>query len=366
MHSRTKEPFVRIAKRDKMPMSKVILVRILAIVIALLVCALVEFAIVRLGPMDVYGAMVSGAFGTVKRTWITIRDAMMLLCIGVALAPAFKMRFWNIGAEGQILVGGIATAACMIYFGNAVPTPLLLVIMFVVSAAAGALWGLFPAIFKARWNTNETLFTLMMNYIAIQLTNFFVSKWEHPAGSNAVGIINMETKGGWFPAVFGQQYMLNLLIVGILTVVMYFYLKKSKHGYELTVVGESERTARYIGINVRKVMIRTMLLSGAICGVAGFIAVAGASHTISADTAGGRGFTAIIVAWLAKFNTYIMVAIAFLLVFLESGASEIASQFNLNEYAGKILTGIILFFILASEFFVSYKLVFRGRKEEEA
>ena len=145
----------------------------------------------------------------------------------------------------------------------------------------------------------------------------------------------------------------------ILTVVMFFYLKSTKHGYEIAVVGDSENTARYAGINVRKVYIRTMALSGAICGLAGWLAVSGASHTISTSTAGGKGFTAIIVAWLAKFNTFTMILITFLLVFLEQGAVQIASQYKLNSYVADIITGIILFFILGSEFFCNYKLKFR-------
>ena len=365
MNTGVHEPFMRITKRDSIPAWKAWLIRIIAIVIALLVCALVEYAITNLNPADVLSTLWSGAFRTVKRSWHTIRDAMMLLCIGVALAPAFKMRFWNVGAEGQVLVGGIATAACMIYAGNSLPLPVLLIVMFIVSAAAGAVWGFVPAFFRARWNTNETLFTLMMNYVAIQLTSFFVSKWEHPVGSNSVGIINMDTKAGWFPYIGGQKYMLNVIIVMAITVFIYIYLKKSKHGYELTVVGASERTAKYVGINVKKTMIRTMMLSGAICGIAGFIAVAGASHTISTSTAGGRGFTAIIVAWLAKFNAFVMILIAFLIVIMERGASEIASRFNLNEYSGKILTGIILFFIIGCEFFINYRIVFRNKKEVE-
>ena len=365
MHS-VKNPLVRIAKRDAMVWWKRWCVRAIAVLLALLVSAVVIYAIVKMSPLKVYFAMWDGAFGTTRRTWITVRDTMMLLCIGVGLAPAFKMRFWNIGAEGQILVGGIATAACMIYLGSSLPTVALLALMLVVSALAGALWGLIPALFKSKWNTNETLFTLMMNYVAIQLTSFFVSKWEHPIGSNSVGIINSGTKAGWFPEVFGQQYMLNVLIVMVITVAMFIYLRRSKHGYEIAVVGESENTARYVGISVKKVIIRTMCLSGAVCGISGFIAVSGASHTISTTTAGGRGFTAIIVAWLAKFNTFVMILIAALLVFLEKGASEIASQYNLNEYASDIIIGIILFFILGSEFFINYRLVFRSSKEREA
>ncbi len=359
-------PLVRIAKRDSIATPKAYLIRIAAVIIALAVSGLFIFAVTHLDPVKVYQAMFEGAFSTDRRAWVTIRDSMMLLAIGVALAPSFKMRFWNIGAEGQILVGAIMTAGFMRAFGGDIPTPLLLVIMAVVSILAGALWGVVPATFKAIWNTNETLFTLMMNYVAIQLTSYAVALWENPIGSNTVGVINQQTKDGWFPPLFGQTYGLNVVIVMALAIGMFIYLKYSKQGYEITVVGDSVNTARYAGINVKKVTIRTMAISGAICGLAGFIAVAGASHSISSSTAGGRGFTAIIVAWLAKFNTFVMIAIAFLLVFLEKGSIQIASQFNLNDYASSIITGIILFFILGSEFFINYRVIFRNAKEGEA
>ena len=178
-----------------------------------------------------------------------------------------------------------------------------------------------------------------------------------------MGVINQQSKAGWFPELFGQTYGLNVLIVAVLTVGMFLYLKYTKQGYEIAVVGESENTARYAGIKLSKVFIRTMAISGAICGLAGFIAVSGASHTISTSTAGGRGFTAIIVAWLAKFNTFVMVLISFLLVFLQKGAIQIATQFKLNDFASEVITGIILFCIIGSEFFIQYRLIFRGRKE---
>lgn len=360
-----KEPLLRIAKRDKIPWWKAWGIRVLSVVLALVISGLFIFAVTRLNPAQVYEAMFNGAFGTSRRSWVTIRDAMMLLCIGIGLAPAFKMRFWNIGAEGQILVGGCATAGFMIYFGGTLPTPVLLILMAVVSLAAGAVWGIIPALFKSRWGTNETLFTLMMNYVAIQITSYCVALWENPVGSNTVGVINQQTKAGWFPELFGKDYGLNVLIVGILTVGMFLYLKYTKQGYEIAVVGESQNTARYAGIKLSRVFIRTMAISGAICGLAGFIAVAGAGHTISTSTAGGRGFTAIIVAWLAKFNTFVMVVISFLLVFLEKGAIQIASQFKLNDFASNVITGIILFCIIGSEFFIQYRLIFRGRKEAE-
>lgn len=360
----THEPLVRISKRGGMPVWKSWGVRLIGLALALVVCAIVIYGLTQLNPLKVYAAMFKGAFGTSKRLWVTIRDTMMLLCIGVGLAPAFKMRFWNIGAEGQILVGGIISAAFMIYLGDSVALAPLLLIMIVASALGGGVWGTIPAAFKAKWNTNETLFTLMMNYIAIQLTSFFVAKWENPFGSNTVGIINQMTKEGWFPPIFGQMYTLNVMIVLVLTVGMYLYLRYSKHGYEIAVVGESENTARYAAINVKKVIVRTMAVSGAVCGVAGFIAVSGASHTISTSTADGRGFTAIIVAWLAKFNTFVMIGISALLVFLQKGAIEIASQFDLNDFVSEMITGIILFFILGSEFFINYKVRFRGGRKE--
>ena len=358
-----KAPFVRMAKRENASKWHGWIVRITALVLALLVCALIIFVLVHINPIKVYIAMFEGNFGSSKRMWVGLRDLAMLLIIAIGLAPAFKMRFWNIGAEGQILVGGLATAAMMIYFGRVLPSWLILVISIFVSSIAGALWGGIPAFFKSRYNTNETLITLMMNYVAIQLTAFFIAKWENPFGSNTVGIINQQTKAGWFPTLLDQRYMLNVIIVIILTIAMFVYLKYSKHGYEISVVGESENTARYIGIDVKKVIIRTMLLSGAICGLAGYVAVAGASHTISTSTAGGRGFTAIIVAWLAKFNTFMMILVAGLLVFLQKGAIQIASQYNLNDYVSQMFTGIILFFILGSEFFIKYRLIFRSRKE---
>ena len=360
----SREPLIRMSKRDGIPVWKSVGVRLIGLTLALVVCAVIIYSLTKLNPLKVYAAMFKGTFGTNKRVWVTIRDIVMLLCIAVGLAPAFKMRFWNIGAEGQILAGGLASAACMIYLGKSLPSLALIVIMFFGSMVAGGVWGTIPAVFKARWNANETLFTLMMNYVAIQLTSYFVALWENPFGSNTVGVINQATKVGWFPPIFGQMYTLNVIIVAVLTVAMYLYLRFSKHGYEIAVVGESENTARYAAINVKSVIVRTMAVSGAICGIAGFIAVSGASHTISTNTAGGRGFTAIIVAWLAKFNTFTMIAISALIVFLEKGAIEIASQFDLNDFVSEMITGIILFFVLGSEFFINYKIRFRGGKKE--
>lgn len=360
------EPKIQVLKRDEMIWYKAWCVRLAAIVLALLLCALVIVWLTGYNPLQVYLSMFQGTFGTARKIWNTLQKLSMLLCISLAVTPAFKMKFWNIGAEGQALIGGLAAAAFMIYFGNSMPPALLIPLMAAASILAGMLWGVVPAYFKAKFNTNETLFTLMMNYVAMQLVSFCIVFWENPKDSNTVGVINRATQGGWLPDIFGQKYMLNVLIVVLITIAMYIYLRYSKHGYEISVVGESENTARYIGINVKKVIIRTMALSGALCGVAGLLLVAGTDHTINTNTVGGMGFTAIMVSWLAKFNPLVMALASFLIVFLERGAGEIATAFRLNESVADILTGIILFFIIGSEFFVQYQVHFRTKHKEEA
>lgn len=281
-----KDPFVRMIKRDSISTVKAWGIRLIAVLLSLVVAALVIVAITKQNPFQVYLGIVDGAIGTNRRAWVTVRETLVLLCIAIGLTPAFKMKFWNIGAEGQILMGGTATAAMMIYAGDAMPNWLLLVVIFLVSAAAGMLWGLIPAIFKAYFNTNETLFTLMLNYVAMQIVTFCIVFWENPAGSNTVGIIGAAGQKGWFPQIFGSAYGLNVILVLVLTLGIYIYMKYSKQGYEIAVVGESQNTARYAGINVKKVIIRTMMISGAICGFAGSLIVSGASHTISTSTAG--------------------------------------------------------------------------------
>ena len=364
MNKSTKSPLFHIVKRGTMPWYKAWGIRALAIILALIVSALVTTLTTGLDPLKIYGTIFSGAFGTARKTWITCQNVAILLCISLAVTPAFKMRFWNIGAEGQVLVGGLASAACMICLAGKLPNAVLILIMAVSSILASAVWAGIPAIFKARWNTNETLFTLMMNYVATQLVAFFVIVWEVPKGAGQIGIINQNTEAGWLPVV-GNKYLLSILVVAVLTVFVYVYLNYSKHGYEIAVVGESERTARYVGIKVDRVIVRTMLLSGAVCGVAGLLLVGGINHTVSTTIADGRGFTAVMVSWLAKFDPIIMIFTSFLLVLLDRGAGEIATQFSLNQSFADILTGIILFFIIGCEFFISYKISFRKAAKED-
>ena len=364
MNKKNHVPLIHISKRKALPWYRAWAIRGAAILLALVACALVTMLLTGENPLSIYATMLQGAFGTPRKLWILGQDIAILLCISLAVTPAFKMRFWNIGAEGQVLIGCLATAACMICLGGKLPNAALILVMIVAAIAAGALWGFLPAIFKAKWNTNETLFTLMMNYIATQLAAFFIIVWEVPKGSGKIGIINANTEAGWLPVIGGQRYLLPILLVAVLTGLMYIYLNYSKHGYEIAVVGESQRTASYAGIKVERVIVRTMVLSGAICGLIGLLLTAGTDHTLTTTIVGGRGFTAVMVSWMAKFNPILMIFTSLLIVVLSRGASEISSVFGLNHSFADILTGIILFFIIGSEFFITYKVSLRKGKKE--
>ena len=361
LENKTRSPLFHIVKREPLPWYGALGVRAGAIVIALLLSAVVIMLLTQKNPIEIYKAMFEGAFGSSNRIWNLLQQLSMLLCVSLAVTPAFKMKFWNIGAEGQVLVGGLATVSVMIFFGDKMSLPVLLITMIAASIFAGIIWALLPAVAKALWNTNETLFTLMMNYVAIQLIAYFLKKFVK-SGS---GVLTPMPEYG-LPILADKPYLLNIIIVAILTVMVYIYLKYSKQGYEISVVGESENTAKYIGINVKKVIIRTLIISGALCGIAGLLLVGGTDHTISTTTAGGRGFTAIMVSWLAKFNPIVMILTSFIIVFLERGAEQVSSQFRISSSISDIVTGIILFIIIGCEFFLQYKIVFsKHRKENE-
>lgn len=366
-----KEPLLRIEKKTGMPKGKAFGIRFGSLVLALLVSALFIFLVGGVSIGDAFQQMWEGTFGVFGnklsmkiRCWDTAIYAAKLLCIAVALAPAFKMKFWNIGAEGQVIVGALATAIIMHDYATKLSGPMLYILMFVTCIVAGAFWGLVPAFFKAKFNTNETLFTLMLNYVAMKIMDYFYNMWK--GKKSALDSINMDTKTGYLPEIFGHGTTINIIVFLALAVLMYFYLKKTKHGYEISVVGESPSTARYAGIKVSKVIMRTMILSGAICGLCGGLTVMGQSHSISSETtAGGYGFTAIIVAWLAKFNTLGMIGISLLIIFLEKGTAQLGNVYPaFATGAGDVLIGIVLFFIIGSEFFVNYNVIVRKREKK--
>lgn len=354
---------IQISKRGTVSRKRNIAIRLAAIALAIIVCAVITMATTGTDPLAVFSAFLNGSFGSERKLWIFLQDTAILLIISLAVTPAFKMHCWNLGAEGQVLAGAMAAAACMVLLGDTMSNGALIACMVIASVVTGALWAGIPAFFKAKFNTNETLFTLMMNYVATQIVAYFCVKWENPVGSCTIGVINAQNEAGWLPQL-GNKYLLVILVAVIMTVLIYFYLNYTKHGYEIAVVGESERTARYIGIKVPRVIVRTMLFSGAICGVAGLLLVGGIHHTVSTSLVGGQGFTAVMVSWLAAFNPIVMILTSALLIFMGSGANQLASSCGLNQSFGDILTGVLIFFIIGSEFFVQYKISFHKKSKE--
>ena len=360
-NEKKRAPLLHIVKRDQSTITwhYKLTIRVVAVLLAMLVSGVLITMLAEANPLEVYASMFDGVFGSSRRIWNTLQGVAMLLCVSLAVTPVFKMKFWNIGAEGQVLISGLACVATMMFLGDAMPTGLLLVVMTVASVLAGMIWALIPAVFKAYWNTNETLFTLMMNYVATQLVAWFLKAFV----KNGSGVLTPMPEHG-LPVIGDQPYLLNILLVAVVTIAVYVYMKYSKQGYEISVVGESENTARYIGINVKKVVMRTMMISGAICGIAGLLLVGGTNHTISTTTVDGRGFTAIMVSWLAKFNPLVMVLTSFLLIFLQMGSQQISTDFRIPSSIADIVTGIILLFIIGCEFFLQYRIVLSKNRKE--
>ena len=366
-----KEPLVHLTKRDSLAPAKAGAIRIAAFALGLVVCGLAAFLLIpKLNGepgriTEFYTCFINGSFSTNRKLWKFFKNVAVLLSISLAVTPAFRMRFWNIGAEGQTLVGVLGAIAVNFYLGGKIDEPLLLLLMLLASLASGAVWGLLPALCKAKWKTNETLFTLMMNYVATYLVSFCLIKWV-PSGSSSLG----KLKYGKLPKldipVIGHDYLLIVLVVMVMAALLFVYLNYSKHGYEISVVGESERTAKYVGIKVNTVIIRTMLLSGILCGLTGYLIAAGLDQSVTTESVGGQGFTAIMVSWLAKFNPLVMVLTAGLIVLLNQGAAQISQNFDVSGAFPDVIVGIILFFIIGCEFFINYELHFRKKHGAEA
>jgi len=352
-----KVPLVRIARRNSVDMKRAWFVRVAGFLLSLVVGA---FLILALGhnPIRVYTEMLNSAFGSNTGIIQTIRIAIPLLGSALAVGLAFKMRFWNIGAEGQIIVGGIAASYFALFYYQTLPAPVLFIVMGAAAAVAGGIWGLIPAFFRAKWGTNETLFTLMLNYVAFLFILYLqtIPSWQIP-GQTGFPQIDRFDQVARLPQVFGIH--IGWILVLVLTVLVHIYITRSKQGYQLTVVGQSEKTARYAGMNVKRIIVRTMILSGAIAGFVGFIQTSGADFTLNEGVAGGVGFTAIIVAWIAQLKPIIMLPVALFIAVLERGALRIQTTFMIPATIASILIGLIIFFMLSCEFFINYKVIFR-------
>ena len=350
-----------VTKKIGLPAWKYWLIRIVGILGAFLLAGIV-CTVLKPGTFGLFfSELFRGCFDFTDITTIIelLVLTSLLLLIALALTPAFKMKFWNIGAEGQILISCLVSAGIAKFAPSDLPNIVILIMACGGAMVAGIVWSVIPAIFKAFFNTNETLFSLMMNYIATVLGGLAVSVWIK-SGSQSFGLL----KQGIFSEIMGSTGTLTIVFAILVFILVFFYIKKSIHGYEVTVVGESVNTARYVGINVKKVIIRTMIFTGAIMGLIGFLIVCAINQTFNDSIVGGKGFTGVLIAWLGHFEPGEIALFSFLAAVMEQGTTTAASAISMSSFLfSSICTGIFFFVIIACEFFSSYQIKAHHNKE---
>lgn len=358
-----KQPLFHIVKRGNISFKKKVIVYAAAIFGSVLLSCCLCAALAGDNLFSALGELFLGPFSSSRKIWVFLQDFALLLLTSLALLPCFRMKFWNLGANGQILISALAACACMFNLGGKMSDGVINLLMIISALAAGIVWAVIPAVFKALFDTNESLLTLMLNYIAVAVVGYFITVWD-PTGSNTLGILPY----GHLPEI-GNKYLMSILAAVIALGFMVVYFTYSKHGYEISVVGESRNTARYIGINVNKVIIRTLILSGAICGIIGLLLAGGVHFTVNEMIHSNMGFTGIMTVWLAKCNPLLTAGTCFLLTFLSKGVGQLKknySSFNpafSNDSFSNIVLGIVYFCIIACDFFINYKIIFRNKKE---
>lgn len=347
----------KIQKRTNITQKQDAILRLGAILAALVVSGIIIFCL-GFNPFKMYLKMVTGALGTPILFGLTVKKCIPLLIMSLGVSIAFKMKFWNIGAEGQFYMGAFGATWIFLTFPE-LPSYAIIPLMMVVAIVSGGIYALIPAILKHKLGTSETLVTLMLNYIAIKfITYLSLGPWKDP-NKHGQNFIYSFTENAQLPEVFGIH--IGWIIALILVVFIYIMMKYSKFGYEIAVLGENVQTAKYAGMNVAKTLIIAVILSGGICGLAGMIEATGVSHRLADNISGGLGFTAVITAWLAKLSAPLILVASFLFAVLLQGGSMLTVM-GLSDATGEVIQGIILFFVLASEFFANYKIVLK-RKE---
>lgn len=328
-------------------------IRIIAIFLALFVSSLMIF-VLGYNPLQVFSDIIKGGVGTTYNFQNTVQKTIPLVVLALGISVAFKMKFWNIGAEGQFYFGALGATFIALKF-SFLPQIVLLPLMFVVAFILGGVYCIFPAILKAKFQTSETLVTLMLNYIAIGLVTYLqYGPWKDP---NAMGFPKIATfsNNAVLPKLLGVH--IGWIIALILAVFVHILISKSKLGYEIAVLGENPKTASYAGMQTAKILLLGALISGGICGVAGMIQASAVERSLTNVLSGGLGFTAIIVAWLARLKAPTIVIVSFLFAVLLQGGAFIQVTMKIPATLSDILQGILLFCVLASEFFINYKIV---------
>lgn len=349
---------IKINKRASLPKRKEIMIQALAILLSLVFAGLVILAL-GYNPFEVYVRIVEGSLGTIMRIQQTITKAVPLIIVSMGILVAFKMKFWNIGGEGQIMMGAFGATLVALNLPETLPLPLMLFAMAVVAILCGAIWAFIPAFFKAKFGTNETIFTLMMNYIAIKFVTYLqFGPWKDPEFGGFPKVANF-SDNAVLPSLFGIHigWIIALLAIGA----VYVFIRHTKRGYEISVVGESLDTARYAGMNINAIIITAMLISGGLCGLAGMIQASAIEKTLTYTISAGYGFTAIITAWLGRLSAPVVGVVCFLFAMLLQGSSYIQASMAIPASVADVIQGVILFFVLGSDFFLQYKVTIRDK-----
>ena len=309
-------------------------------------------------PLEVYSSMLNGAFGTPYRITETIRRAVPLVIASLGISAAFRLRFWNIGADGQMMMGALGASYFALNFSS-LPAYILLPLMGIAGVICGGVWGAVPAFFRAKFRTNETIFTLMMNYIALKLLTYLqYGPWKDPAALGFPKIPGF-TENAVLPDVLGLHA--GWIIALLLVILMHIFISYTKKGYEIMVTGESENTSRYAGMNVSRVIILTLFISGSLCGLGGMIEASAVNKTLSMEITKGAGYTAIITCWLSGLRAPVIPVVCVLFAAMIQGGTFIQMAFQMPQSAAQILQGLILFFVLGSEFFIRYRVTAAGK-----
>lgn len=350
----------RIAKKDELPKWKSMLVRIASILFGVsFSCILI--ALIGYNPISTFSTLIVGAFGSENALINTITIAIPLAITAFGLSIAFRMKFWNIGGEGQIIMGCIFATYVSHNMPESTPGLVLILMMGAAGFLGGAIWALIPGFFRVYSRTNETLFTLMMNYIALSIVQFLhYVLWRDPASKGFPKIKAIQLSAH-LPVVFGVH--IGWIIALIIAVLVFFLIRKTKLGYEIRVVGESEPTANYAGMNVKKVMLIGVALSGGIVGLAGMIKLTGSVYTLSPAITGNAGFTAIVIAWLSGLSAPIILLVSVLIAALEQGSQIIQIKLAVPSAVAFIIQGLILMSALGGEFFLRYRII-RDKKNK--
>ena len=355
-----------IVKRDHCPLWKKLCLYLLAVGAALAVGGLLLLAM-GVDPVAYYSRMFTMGMVGNKIAYKTFENYLKvfvpLALTSVALSLAFKMRFWNIGGEGQFILGAVAAATVAFKAGPMLPTPLTLVLMCLAGMAAAGLYGAFVAALKVKFGTNETLMTLMLNYVALYFLVFLgetQASWNFFLDTSSVRpVFDNFSKMVSFPTIPIGKFSLNIcvpltLLIGVL---VYIYQRYSKQGYEIAVVGDSAGTAHYAGMKVNAIVLRTVFLSACLIGLAASFKV-GTSGILSTSFTDDVGWTGVIVAWLSQLNTAVIFVVAALISMLQHGSTIAAATFSkVDSSFADMLQGVILFLVLAADFFIRFKLV---------